>query len=452
MRKENYLLGMINKKILKLNVWRIKLVTISVEWCLYYTIFSFLFDENTNSLRPEIINAKPGSMEFLSLSKGLKRRFRALGVFTLLVSPFIILFYSIYILLRYGEEIKNNPSVLSTRQYSTLARWKLREFNELPHHFSQRLAQSYDSAQKYVAQFQSNYLAVIARLFSFIAGAFIVVLVGLAIYNDEILFKLNVLGEQGVIWIIGVLGTIIAISRSFIPDENSIFCPEKYMDKVVKQTHYLPKSWRGRCHFYNVYQEFTDLFEYRLVGFFRELFGVLLLPFLLFFSLPTCADDVIMFFSEYSQNVEGLGYVCSFATFTLDKHGNFKYGAPVSGSKQQRSKQGKMEKSLINFMKQYLNWEPSDENAGSLILNLSQYSDSAASGDFSSSASTFSIRSNSLGSSMGKSVHLENLRRRKETPDDSILRDRSETKLRVTPTETDLNTLQQFYYLSMTRD
>lgn len=47
---------------------------------------------------------------------------------------------------------------------------------------------------------------------------------------------------------IGIGGSIIAICRSFIPDENSVMEPDKVMEQVVQYTHYMPKTWRGNTH------------------------------------------------------------------------------------------------------------------------------------------------------------------------------------------------------------
>jgi hypothetical protein len=44
---------------------------------------------------------------------------------------------------------------LGSRRWSSLAKWRLREFNELPHYIQHRLDASYEAAVKYVGQFPS---------------------------------------------------------------------------------------------------------------------------------------------------------------------------------------------------------------------------------------------------------------------------------------------------------
>ena len=50
------------------------------------------------------------------------------------------------------------------------------------------------------------------------------------------------------------------------------------------------------------------------------------------------------------MHVDGRGYVCSFAEFNFERHGNVKFGAPTQvQDKKMVSNEGKMEKSFLNF-------------------------------------------------------------------------------------------------------
>lgn len=62
----------------------------------------------------------------------------------------------------------------------------------------------------------------------------------------------------------------------------------------------------------------------KILIFFQELLSVVLTPFVLWFSLPPCAPAIIDFFREFSVHVDGRGYVCSFAEFNFERHGNVK--------------------------------------------------------------------------------------------------------------------------------
>lgn len=54
-----------------------------------------------------------------------------------------------------AERFYHSPGTLGSRRWSSLAKWRLRELNELPHYVSHRLAASHESATRYLAQFPS---------------------------------------------------------------------------------------------------------------------------------------------------------------------------------------------------------------------------------------------------------------------------------------------------------
>lgn len=62
----------------------------------------------------------------------------------------------------------------------------------------------------------------------------------------------------------------------------------------------------------------------KIVIYGQELLSVLLTPLVLWLSLPQCAPAIIDFFREFTVHVDGLGYVCSFAVFDFQRHGNIK--------------------------------------------------------------------------------------------------------------------------------
>ena len=59
----------------------------------------------------------------------------------LVLSPFLIAFLLIYFFLRHAEAFYHHPSSAGARRWSSLAKWRLREFNELPHYITHRYGQ-----------------------------------------------------------------------------------------------------------------------------------------------------------------------------------------------------------------------------------------------------------------------------------------------------------------------
>ena len=105
-----------------------------------------------------------------------------MGSLHAVLAPFVILYLLFYSFFRYFEvsppkyslkigrppslmlqEYHKNPASLGMRNYTQLARWKFREFNELPHNFNQRLNRSHPLAEAYLNQFPNVRTAQFAR-------------------------------------------------------------------------------------------------------------------------------------------------------------------------------------------------------------------------------------------------------------------------------------------------
>merc|ERR1711977_368865 len=134
-----------------------------------------------------------------------------------------------------------------------------------------------------------------------------------------------------------------------------------------EHTHYYPKRWRRKVHTYDVYDDFGTLFPYKIVAFLHEILSILVVPFVLIFSLPRQAGAIVQFVHEFTENKNDLGDVCAFAAFDFESHGNSNYGAHVRRDKRYRSKQGKMEKSFVTFKENNPDWVPGPQ--GQALLN-----------------------------------------------------------------------------------
>lgn len=369
MRRENYLIALFNKDILgfdpaaghpslpgKDSPTLRPAVTKVLEWNLSFCILNFVFDER-HTIRKNFLR----DLGKETLREGLNRRFLLMGLINLIFSPFIFAYLLVYMVFRHGEELYRNPRTVSARQYTTNAKWRLREFNELPHYFERRLANSTKKATRYMEQFHNHQLVSIARMTSFIAGSFALVILAITLANEDLLMHFEITQGKSPIWYLAFFGAILAISRSVIPDDVKASDPQKLMTSVVEYTHYLPKHWRGHMHTELVRGEFSQMYQYRLTILLQELISVFVTPFYILFTAPKSTDRLIDFFREFTVHVDGLGYVCSFALFDFKRHGNKRYGAlgVISNSdKTQRTRQGKMEKSFLSFVSNNPQWQP----------------------------------------------------------------------------------------------
>ncbi|KAG0697005.1 putative transmembrane protein [Suillus ampliporus] len=379
MRQENYLIALFNKDLLDLRVpLPLKLKQLSrtsddgkgrtltrvLEWNLRFCLMEYLFDPQ-GRVRKVFLKTKNRAV----LIDGLRRRLIFMGILNAIFAPFIVLYMMMYSFFRYFDEYHKNPSSIGGRRYTPFAQWKFREFNELSHLFTRRLDESYPLANMYIGQFPNEKMTIIMRFVAFIAGSFAAVLVLASVIDPELL-HFEVTLHRTVFFYIGVFGSVLAVARGMIPEDNRVFDPELLMTEVIQYTHYMPDEWKDELHSKKVHQEFGELFAMKIPVFAQEIVSVLTTPFILWFSLPPCAPAIVDFFHDFTVWVPGRGYICSFAEFDFKRHGNVKFGAPSQNQDERMmSREGKMEKSFLNFKAANPDWNPSDPS-GSLYLTL----------------------------------------------------------------------------------
>jgi autophagy-related protein 9 len=146
------------------------------------------------------------------------------------------------------QEYHKNPSSIGGRKYTPFAEWKFREFNELPHHFTRRLDESYPTASMYIGQFPNEKLTIIMRFVAFIAGSFAAVLLLATVLDPDLFVGFEVTPHRTVLFYVGVFGSILAVARGMIPEENRVFDPELLIMDVIQDTHYMPDHWKDQLH------------------------------------------------------------------------------------------------------------------------------------------------------------------------------------------------------------
>ena len=322
MRRDNYLIALFNKDILDLTLpipflKNRQLFSKTLEWNLSLCILDYVFNEQ-GQVRPLFLK----DTHRRALSDGLRRRFLFAGFMNVICAPLIIVYFMMLYFFRYFNEYQRNPSQIGSRQYTPLGEWKFREFNELWHLFQRRINMSYPFASRYIDQFPKDKTIQISRFIAFVTGALASVLALASVIDPELFLGFEITSERTVLFYLGVFGTVWAVARGAVPEENLVFDPEYALNNVTEYTHYLPNEWRGRLHSDEVRKEFALLYQMKVIIFLEEILSMIFTPFILWFSLPKCSDRLIDFFREFTVHVDGLGYVCSFAVFDFKKGGN----------------------------------------------------------------------------------------------------------------------------------
>ncbi|KAF4121573.1 autophagy-related protein 9 [Geosmithia morbida] len=357
MRKENYLIAMINKDLLDLSLpfpllRNRHLFSRTMEWNLQFCVLDMVFNE-LGQVQQDFLRADRRGV----LSKKLRQRFFFAGCLNLVFAPIVLAYVVIVYFFTYYNEYQKDPKLATAHKYTRLAEWKFREFNELPHIFYERIHMSIPFATRYVDQFPKRMTEDIARSIAFMTGALAAVLAVLTVFDSELFLGFEITQDRTVLFYLGIFGAIWALSRGMVSDETAVFNPEYAIRNVAEYTHYMPEHWEGRLHSFEVKQEFAELFKMRVIIFLEEVMGIITTSLLLLITLPKCSDQIVDFFREFTIHVDGLGYICSFAEFDFKK--GMGDGAQQGAGHDVRedyysTKHGKMAASYYGFLDNYV--------------------------------------------------------------------------------------------------
>ncbi|UKZ87504.1 autophagy protein atg9 [Trichoderma asperellum] len=357
MRKENYLIAMINKDLLDLSLpfpflRGRQLFSKTMEWYLHYCILDMAFNE-LGQVQQDFLRAERRGI----LSQKLKQRFYFAGFLNLLFAPIVLAYVIIVYFFTYYNEYQKDPKLAAARKYTSLAEWKFREFNELPHIFYERLHMSFPFATRYIDQFPKRMTEEIARSIAFMSGALTAILAVCTLLDSELFLSFEITKDRTALFYLGIFGGIWAITRGMVSEESTVFNPEYALRNVVEYTHYMPDHWQGRLHSFEIKQEFSELYKMKVVIFLEEVLGIITTPLLLLLSLPKCSDQIVDFFREFTVHVDGLGYVCSFAVFDFKKgpgHADRQRITQDVREDYYATKHGKMAASYYGFLDNYV--------------------------------------------------------------------------------------------------
>jgi autophagy-related protein 9 len=178
----------------------------------------------------------------------------------------------------------------------------------------------------------------ISKFTAFISGAFIFLFLVFSIFDENILLYVKFM-DRSLIFYTGVIGSISAIARGFIKEpENSIYDPNKVMEKISKYTLYLPNTWKDNANNIVVRNEFLCFFNYILVIFFYEILGILRTPYILFLI------------SKESKNIE------NFIRHNIIYKKNIGSICASSDFKNKSNNSEKLSSSIMSFSDTYKSW------------------------------------------------------------------------------------------------
>jgi autophagy-related protein 9 len=88
------------------------------------------------------------------------------------------------------------------------------------------------------------------------------------------------------------------------------------------------------CYFniVKVKDQILHLFPFKARLFAMEMLSVVLTPVVLCFSLPACAPNILEFIRNHTTYVDGVGAVCDYSTFDMNRYGNEEFATDTKES------------------------------------------------------------------------------------------------------------------------
>ena len=179
----------------------------------------------------------------------LQRRFIVCGI-AHIICPSCYFFMILHFSMQNLYDFRSSQQYLGPREWSDVARWTFREFNELPHIFERRLGPSYEAAEEYLINLFApvSLLNSVGRVLVFLSGSLGVVCLALAALNDASLLDVK-LGHWNLLWYVGILGVGYSVGKGMLP---KITVAERYrrnffaemdtaLEKITHHTHYYPE-------------------------------------------------------------------------------------------------------------------------------------------------------------------------------------------------------------------
>lgn len=331
LRKENYCIAMISNTVLDLEI-KIKIPFKKKE--INLNLFSNYF---YNNLSECILNFAfpPGDVcinsKFFNL-RYLQFKMFIFMIFEIFFIPPVILFKIIFWIFKNAEGFSKTSRNVNTsftqKLWSSYIQIIFRNYNELPHHFENRINSSYKPLNDFMNCFKDRMISILGKFVIIICGSFIFLVFIISTIDDRLLLELKFMGKKFV-WLTFIVGLILSILGGASNNLRSNF-EEDYIENIqIKEEFYknfvnkiinVPFEFRQGQNFSSIFKIVSKNYELGVLSLFKEILSILTFP-VLWIKIILKAPNIIKFFKSYSKSIEGIGTVYSYSIMDLN---NFK--------------------------------------------------------------------------------------------------------------------------------
>lgn len=69
-----------------------------------------------------------------------------------------------------------------------------------------------------------------------------------SVLDPDLVVHFEITPHRTVFFYLTIFGSILAVARGMLPEENRVFDPELLMTDVIQYTHYMPDEWKEQLH------------------------------------------------------------------------------------------------------------------------------------------------------------------------------------------------------------
>jgi len=310
--KESYFIALIDQKIIK----PIHLNSI-FEWNLIYSIIYSIIDSKESICVDLLEDTK-------KISNQIKLRFKIISILTMILMPLIIVFIVFYNLFNYGEQFYNKPSMLISKNFSRISRWKLRNYNEPTHKFEERIDKIESLTKLYYNSFKSKLIYASLKFIIFILSSIFTTLVILTIINDNVLINLTIIGGRNVLWFLGLVGSLIAILRTILNTKNDE-SPQDIMNNLSKFM-VIDDDIIANANTRIVKNNFLKNYKLKFQQIILDIMFTLIMPIQLW-SISYDSDYITEYLKNITKKHPKIGYICLFSD--LEHENSYYFGSLI---------------------------------------------------------------------------------------------------------------------------
>lgn len=228
----------------------------------------------------------------------IRKRCLVVMVFSTLAMPVLLLFMAVYYVIRYGQLLRLSPTFLLSRHWSVHALWHTAKPLELKHQVLERLAAARKSMELYSLTPPTAVCQLALQAAMFYASLVCVTLLAVMMVRDD--FTDVTLAGNSLLWWVAIGAGVYTAARSALSEPPPSLDRETALEDVAR--HLDANESFVRSHW-------PCLYEYRVVGFMKEVFTLAALPLVVYAALYRQANTLTRFVLNNTAHVEGVGNI-----------------------------------------------------------------------------------------------------------------------------------------------